>query len=129
MVPASTGSHKIHRAKDKAPSTLDWQDIEKRILCLSIMKWGSGKYQLILKFKILPYKNKQQMYQMSQKLMNLKAIGILHGIRLDVNTVCAYFNNYYRPTKFHKKDLDEFLSQGEKEYLCKSYLKLFQLLA
>ena len=109
------------------PQSLGWYEAEKDILRAAIAKFGSGYYQSMLAQNILPFKTTRQLYAQAQRLLNMQAIGSLHGINLDVEKTRAYFDTYFRTSKFHRRDLGEHLANEEKEALTTFYRSKFQL--
>eukprot|EP00924_Labyrinthula_sp_SR-Ha-C_P009714 snap_masked-scaffold_22-processed-gene-3.25-mRNA-1 protein AED:1.00 eAED:1.00 QI:0/-1/0/0/-1/1/1/0/475 len=44
---------------------------------------------------ILPYRSKQQIYTQIQKQLNIQSIGFLHGLKIDVDRVRLYLDEYW----------------------------------
>ena len=122
-----TGYQRVLINRQSQPRSLGWHNIEKKILCLAIAKYGSGNYKEIERRGLLPFKTTQQMYTQAQRQMNIQSIGLLRGINLHVDVVRQYFDNYFRSRKFHKKDLGEHLTENEKTALRSFYQAKFQL--
>eukprot|EP00924_Labyrinthula_sp_SR-Ha-C_P002808 snap_masked-scaffold_13-processed-gene-7.28-mRNA-1 protein AED:1.00 eAED:1.00 QI:0/0/0/0/1/1/2/0/438 len=109
---------------DRSPegNTLGWYPEEKLVLEALLLKYGCGCYVDYLKANALHFRSKQQIATQLQRLLNLQAIGIFHGLKFKLEDARRFLSKHFGINHFHKNIPGSFNTLLEKEHI----LQLFR---
>eukprot|EP00924_Labyrinthula_sp_SR-Ha-C_P002143 snap_masked-scaffold_19-processed-gene-1.34-mRNA-1 protein AED:1.00 eAED:1.00 QI:0/-1/0/0/-1/1/1/0/274 len=98
--------------------TLGWYAEEKEVSEALIKKLGCGNYEGYLGSGARPHRNKQHLSAQVQKLMNVQAIYLFHGMNIDPEKTRKFLSEEMGIHKFTKRLPGQFISkQGENELI------------
>eukprot|EP00924_Labyrinthula_sp_SR-Ha-C_P002903 snap_masked-scaffold_13-processed-gene-10.40-mRNA-1 protein AED:0.90 eAED:0.91 QI:0/0/0/0.66/1/1/3/0/589 len=114
----SIRAKRLHLLQNKqAPRTRGWLIEEKEVLKSAIQLLGCGMYSSYMERNILPYRSKQQIYTQIQKQLNIQSIGFLHGLKIDVDKVRLYLDEYWGSKEYKVRKPGVTIEKQEYEQL------------
>eukprot|EP00924_Labyrinthula_sp_SR-Ha-C_P011179 snap_masked-scaffold_81-processed-gene-0.30-mRNA-1 protein AED:1.00 eAED:1.00 QI:0/-1/0/0/-1/1/1/0/540 len=104
-------------------NTVGWFPEEKFILECLVIKFGCGCYTGYLSSNALPYRSKQQMSTQLQRMLDLQAIGLFHGLKFRMEDAREFLSTHFGIKSFHKSLPGSFNTALEKEHILQLFIR------